>query len=349
MNFVKGNILDSDAQALVNTVNTVGVMGKGIALQFKERFPDNFKLYRKACNEGVVQVGKMFVTRDRDLNGEKIIINFPTKKEWYKKSQYTYIDEGLKDLANVIQNMKIRSVAIPPLGCGNGGLNWEKIKELIEKHLGNLVGVELFVFVPNPGVKKILQSQGVKREPKLTPARAMLLFSLFRYEKFGEYASLFVANKLAYFLQLTGEPLRLKFKSHFFGPYSNEVGKVLYTLNGKYLTGMEQYEAKPFATLSLNYDVYPEIEEYIQKNLNFEQKERLGKLFEVIKGYETALSLEVLSSVDYFRRNRPGLNNEELTRLIQDQSDRKQKIINKEYVDLAVNHLTDYSHKLEFA
>ena len=152
MNFVKGNLLDADAQALVNAVNTVGVMGKGIALQFKKRFPDNYKLYRKACNEGVVQVGKMFVTRDQDLIGEKIIINFPTKKEWYKKSQYSYIDEGLKDLANVIQDMKIRSIAIPPLGCGNGGLNWEKIKELIEKHLGNLTDVELFVFEPNPKI-----------------------------------------------------------------------------------------------------------------------------------------------------------------------------------------------------
>ena len=122
MKYITGNLLESKAQALVNAVNTVGVMGKGIALQFKKRFPLNFKLYAAACKKGEVKIGKMFVVQESDLQGEKIIINFPTKTEWFKKSQYEYVEEGLKDLVRVIEAHKIESIAIPALGCGHGGL-----------------------------------------------------------------------------------------------------------------------------------------------------------------------------------------------------------------------------------
>ena len=115
-------MLEAETEALVNTVNTVGVMGKGIALQFKERFPMNFKIYKAACKKGEMLVGKMLVVKENTLNGEKLIINFPTKTEWFKKSEYSYIEDGLKDLAKVIEENKIKSIAIPPLGCGNGGL-----------------------------------------------------------------------------------------------------------------------------------------------------------------------------------------------------------------------------------
>ena len=120
MKFITGNLLSAQAQALVNTVNTVGVMGKGIALQFKEKYPVNFKLYEKASKRGEMQIGKMLVVKEQILDGEKLIINFPTKTEWYKKSQYSYVEEGLKDLVNVIGEYQIKSIAIPPLGCGNG-------------------------------------------------------------------------------------------------------------------------------------------------------------------------------------------------------------------------------------
>ena len=125
--YTKGNLLEAPAEALVNTVNTVGVMGKGIALQFKEAFPGNLKAYLKACKEGWLQPGKLLVFREKTLDGEKIIINFPTKTEWYRKSSYAYIEEGLKELAKVIMRERIKSIAIPPLGCGNGGLNWAKV------------------------------------------------------------------------------------------------------------------------------------------------------------------------------------------------------------------------------
>jgi len=349
MQFVKGNILDSKTQALVNTVNTVGVMGKGIALQFKERFPQNFKAYQKACKEGLVKTGKMFVFREADLDGEKIIINFPTKQEWYRKSQYSYIEEGLKDLARVIRGQGIQSIAIPPLGCGHGGLNWEKVNALITKYLHGLEGVEVFIFEPNTDFKEILQNKQPDKEIKLTPARAMLLYAMFRYEKYGEYATVFTANKLAYFLQLSGEQLKLKFEPYIFGPYSPQVEKVLYALNGKYLKGLEQLSNKPFEPLELNYELLPEIIDYIDRNLNYEQKDRLKRLFEITRGFESALSLEVLASVDFLLRKEPGLEPDDLTDKIRNWNTRKNNLIRKEHVYLAYQHLKEYGSTLEFA
>src|SRR5690606_19804157 len=215
MKFITGNLLNAETQAIVNTVNTVGVMGKGIALQFKERFPQNYKAYADACKKGLVVIGKMFVFNESDLlNENKIIVNFPTKEEWYRKSQYSYIEEGLKDLVRVIRDNNIKSISIPPLGCGNGGLTWDKVKDMMTKYLGDLDDVEVFVYQPNEKIKEILQKENTKKEVSLTPARAMLLYALFKYEKYGEYTTVFTANKLAYFLQESGENLKLKFEPY---------------------------------------------------------------------------------------------------------------------------------------
>jgi O-acetyl-ADP-ribose deacetylase (regulator of RNase III) len=143
MKYLKGNLLEAHTQALVNTVNTVGVMGKGIALQFKEAFPMNFKIYAAACKKKELIIGKLLVVKEQTLEGEKIIINFPTKTEWFMKSKYEYVEEGLIELAKVIREYKIESIAIPPLGCGNGGLKWDKVKPMIEKHLGQLTDVNI--------------------------------------------------------------------------------------------------------------------------------------------------------------------------------------------------------------
>ena len=179
MRFTKGNLLDSEAQALVNTVNTVGVMGKGIALQFKERFPENFHAYSRACKNGEVKTGKMFVHDELTMNGQKTIINFPTKEQWYRKSQYKYIEEGLQDLINVIKDRKIESIAIPPLGAGNGGLNWNNVKSLMVKYLSQLNNVEVIIFEPNAAIKKILQEENKPKDVKLTPARGnVTLFTI---------------------------------------------------------------------------------------------------------------------------------------------------------------------------
>jgi len=210
MRYVKGNLLEAKTEALVNTVNTVGVMGKGIALQFKETFPVNFKVYSAACKNGELRPGKLLAVKDHTLEGEKLIINFPTKTEWFKKSQYDYIESGLQELARLIVAREIKSIAIPPLGCGNGGLKWEKVKPMMEKYLGGLQDTDIIVYEPNELVKQLLKNHDQKKDVKLTPAKALLLYIMFYYDSLGEDTSLFVANKLAYFLQRLGEPVLIK-------------------------------------------------------------------------------------------------------------------------------------------
>jgi len=347
MKYIKDNLLDSKAQALVNTVNTMGIMGKGIALQFKERFPQNFKIYAAACKKGEVKIGQMFVVKENTLDGEKIIINFPTKKEWFKKSQYSYIEEGLIDLVRVIKEYNIQSIALPPLGSGNGGLDWERVKKIMVAYLEPLQGVEIMVYEPNAAVKEILQKEEQKKDVKLTPGRAMLLYALFQYEKLGETASVFAANKLAYFLQKSGEPLRLQFVPYTYGPYAPAIEKVLYALNGKYLTGMEQMSAKPFEPIKLNQDRYNEVQDYIKTNLTSEQKGRLNGLFNIISGFESTLSLEILASVHYLLNESPDLNREDLLHKIQSWNNRKKSLITEDYIQIAYNHLAKYSNQIE--
>lgn len=147
MKFKTGNLFDSNAEALVNAVNTIGVMGKGVALQFIERFPTNFKLYAAACKKEEVEIGKMFITATNSLLNPKWIINFPTKKHWIDKSSYSFIELGLDDLVGQIENLDIKSIAIPALGAGLGGLDWDTVKTIIENTLHDL-NIDITIFEP---------------------------------------------------------------------------------------------------------------------------------------------------------------------------------------------------------
>lgn len=345
--YLKGNLLEANTQALVNTVNTVGIMGKGIALQFKERFPMNFKLYADACKNGLVTIGKMFVTKENTFNGEKIIINFPTKMEWYKNSQYSYIEEGLQDLIHVIKRYNIQSLAIPPLGTGNGGLKWEKVKSLMNEYLGN-TAIEIIIYEPNDAIKEILKKEKTKKDVQLTAARAMLLYALATYEKRGETPSVFAANKIAYFLQESGEPLRLKFEQYTYGPYAQAIDKILYALNGKYITGLEQMDAKPFEPIELKYENFDEVNDFVRIKLTHVQRTRLNSVFNLIEGFESTMALEILSSIHFLLRRDKNLTRKELLEQIQTWNSRKKDLIKEKYIDIALKHLDDYGSKMVF-
>lgn len=351
MQFIKGNMLEAHAEALVNTVNTVGVMGKGIALQFKETFPANYRQYVAACKRNEVQPGKLLVIKEQTLSGEKIIINFPTKTQWFQKSKYEYVEEGLKALVKVIIEHEIKSIAVPPLGCGNGGLKWEKVKLLIEKYLSQLDNVDIQVYEPNEAVKEILKNQELQKEVGLTPARAMLLYSMFYFESLGEHCSLFVANKLAYFLQRLGEKTfnKLKFEASHYGPYSVGVEHMLHNLNGKYLKGLEQMNAKAFEPLEMQYDKIQEISEYIKKELTPEQRTRMKNLITLIEGFQSTLSLEILATVDFIKERKQISKQEDIVLAIHTWSDRKKKLFQEKYIQKAINHLDNYSSRLPFA
>jgi len=342
--FVKGDLLSSDAKALVNTVNTVGVMGKGIALKFKIRFPKNYAVYKEACKNKTFSTGQLLVVEDGDLMNKKLIINFPTKAHWKGNSKYEYVLSGLKALRSEILSRNIDSIAIPPLGCGNGGLDWAKVKPMIEEELQGL-STEIIVFEPNETIKTLLQKENSSKTAKLTPARAMLLYLLFNYESVGEQSSLFVANKLAYFLQRSGEKLKLNFEAHHYGPYAVQLNHVLLYLNGVYLSGMEQNEVKPFEPIQLNYSKLDEVQNYIENELAVEQKQRLKDVLLLIHRFESSFSLELLATVDYIVNQNSTENISEILDTISKWSNRKTELFKEEYVSIALNHLKDYSNR----
>ncbi len=339
--YTQGNLLDAPTDALVNTVNTVGVMGKGIALQFKNRFPNNYKTYLSACKKGLFKVGELLVVQEGDLTNQKLIINFPTKVHWRSDSKYEYIESGLKALRKLIIETNINSIAVPPLGCGNGGLDWEKVSPMISSYLGDLP-TEVLVYTPNAEIKEILQKENVKKEVKLTPARAMLLYLLYQYEVYGEHASLFVANKLAYFLQRSGESLKLNFEAHHYGPYTVQLNHVLGYLNGVYLKGMEQNQIKPFEPLIINYNKINEVNKYVETHLSFEQKSRLHGVLRLITGFESAFSLELLASVDFVKQSKKTENLDSLFNEIKGWNPRKADMFEERHIKIAIEHLEEH-------
>jgi O-acetyl-ADP-ribose deacetylase (regulator of RNase III) len=345
MKYVKGNLLDAPTQALVNTVNTVGVMGKGIALQFKQTFPINYKKYLEACKNQSLVTGQLLLVREQSLTGEKIIVNFPTKTDWRLQSEYAYIESGLIALVQAIKDNSIKSIAIPPLGCGNGGLDWSKVKILLEKYLGGLDTVEILIYEPDEGIKQLLKEKSNFKDIKLTPARAMLLYALFRYENEGEMCNMFVANKLAYFLQRLGEPTlnKLKFEASHFGPFAPQVEHLLHAINGKFIKGLEQKSVKAFETLDLQYEEWPQLKNYINQELSAEQTQRLQALTELTQGFQSALSLEILATVDFVQKDQPGIDLNGIIEAISSWSSRKQHLFKEEYIRIAYQHLQKYA------
>ncbi len=344
--YVEGNLLESDAQALVNTVNTVGVMGKGIALQFKNAFPMNYKTYRKACDNEELSVGKLLITTEENLvSGKKIIINFPTKTDWRKPSEYSYIEDGLLELRKYILDNNIESVALPPLGAGNGGLDWQKVKTLIEKYLSDL-NASILVYEPNAKIKEVLKKERVK----LTPARAMLLAVLYELVKNGEFVSEFSAEKIAYFLQRFGAKnvFNLEYKPNFYGPYSGKVKHLLYYLNGSYILGYSSKDKKPFEEIGLVMDSENEVLEYLKNLPNQEYLEIIEKTKNFLDGFYSPFGLELLSTIDYISEKENTKDSEMIISKLNDWSNRKTELFsNHDFVNIALERINNFSDSFE--
>lgn len=151
---VNGNLLLADVDAIVNTVNTIGVMGKGLALQYKLAWPDNFKAYVRACQLGEVTPGRMFVYSLEGMFNPRFIVNFPTKRHWRDASRLEDIETGLLALVDEIQQREIPSIAIPSLGCGCGGLDWNVVRSLIEQAFDDLPKIEVLLYSPQAEIVK---------------------------------------------------------------------------------------------------------------------------------------------------------------------------------------------------
>ncbi len=300
--FTTGNLLDAEVDALVNTVNTVGVMGKGIALMFKERFPANTEAYTRACKAGEVRTGEVFVTETGELMGPRWIVNFPTKQHWRAKSQIQWITDGLADLRRFIEQRQVRSIAIPPLGAGNGGLDWAEVKLLVERALGNLEGVEIIVFEPTSKYQNVAKRRGVE---KLTPARALIAELVRRYWVLGMECSLLEVQKLAWFLERAIEaegldnPLDLRFEANNYGPYADRLRHLLNGLDGSYLKSEKRInDCGPLDIIWFNDAKREKVALYLKTEAK-DYLPALEKTAALIDGFESPFGLELLASVDW--------------------------------------------------
>jgi O-acetyl-ADP-ribose deacetylase (regulator of RNase III) len=337
-----GDILKADVQALVNTVNCVGVMGKGIALQFKLKFPENFRAYEKVCNQDDLEPGRLFVFDRGQLfeedQGPQYIINFPTKTHWRKPSKLEYIEMGMDALVEEVQKRDIESIAIPPLGCGNGGLDWEDVETIIERHMEALPSVRVVLYPPGyePDVGDI---EVETDRPNMTPGRALVLKLLDIYQESGYRHGKLEIQKLAYLLQAAGQNMQLDYVAGHYGPFANNLNHVLQRIEGHFIGGYGTREQG--SEIRLLPGVVEEAEEEIANDA--EIKERLARVQDVIEGFETPFGLELLTTVLWVARNHPeaGDNVHEIIARIHDWNRRKKELFMPEQIKVAWERLRE--------
>jgi O-acetyl-ADP-ribose deacetylase (regulator of RNase III) len=298
LEFKTGDILAEEAEALVNTVNCVGVMGRGIALQFKKMFPENFKAYAAACKHNEVQPGRLFVYETGFVTNPRLIVNFPTKRHWRGKSRIEDIEAGLRALAELIRDRGIESIAIPPLGAGLGGLDWREVRQRVETTLGQLSDVRVIVFEPHgsPDAADMARSRKV---PEMTPGRAALVALMDRYLRglLDPFVSLLEVHKLMYFLQEAGEPLRLRYSKGPYGPYSENLRHVLNAVEGHLISGFADGGENPGKQLNLVPGALDDAERELASSP--ETRNHLDSVFDLVDGFESPYGLELLSTVHW--------------------------------------------------
>jgi O-acetyl-ADP-ribose deacetylase (regulator of RNase III) len=352
ISYTTGNLLDAQTEALVNTVNEVGVMGKGIALMFREAFPANTAAYEAACKEGTVRVGRMFVTENHSLNGPRWIINFPTKKHWRQPSKLEWVQDGLADLRRVIGEKQIKSIALPPLGCGNGGLDWTQVRTVIEAALSSLENVRVVVFAPTSAYQNAAKREGLD---ELTPARAMIAELVRRYSILGIQCTNLEVQKLAWFLQRMvnalhlDNPLKLTFAANKYGPYADNLRHLLNGLDGSYLHCDKRLaDAGPLEPISFEYAKFESLKDYLFSNAARKYLPALERTADVIDGFESPLGMELLGTVDWMLSNQRRAATVTAMRQGLAQwpggpraAQRKQKIFTDSWLELALQRLTN--------
>lgn len=327
--YVTGDILASDAEALVNTVNCVGVMGRGVALQFKNAFPENYKAYAKACDREQVQPGCMFVFENNKLHEPKYIINFPTKRHWKGKSRMGDIESGLVALIHEIIERKIRSIAVPPLGSGLGGLNWAEVRPRIEKALASIPDLRVVVYEPKgaPSPQEIASSRAV---PNMTAGRAALVVLMDRYlgGLLDPFVTLLEVHKLMYFMQEAGEPLKLKYAQANYGPYAENLRHVLKHVEGHMISGYADGGDAPDKQLELVPGATRDAQAFLEKGT--EVRGRFDRVADLVEGFETPYGLELLATVHWVMTRMGAITIEDVVREVYGWNDRKRQFTVKQ-------------------
>lgn len=329
----RGDILKSDAEALVNTVNCVGVMGRGIALQFRKEYPENFKQYEKACEHGEVEPGKMLVHDRQRLDHPRYIINFPTKRHWRGKSRIDDIRSGLKALIEEVRAREIMSIAVPPLGCGLGGLDWDEVRPLIVTAFEGIpqVTVELYEPGDGPSPEAMVKS---KRVPTMTPGRAALLGLARRYQNavMAPYLTLIEIHKLMYLMQASGEPLKLKFSKGHYGPYAENLRHVLKEIDGHFIRGYGDAHDDPDKQIEIEVSAAVQAEHYLEQHPSTHRHfDRVGEL---MTGFETPYGMELLATVHWVASREGATSPKKAATKVYEWNDRK-RMFSEAHIRLA--------------
>ena len=296
--FKAGDILAEDVEALVNTVNCVGVMGRGIALQFKKAFPANFKAYAAACKRWEVKPGRMFVFETGALANPRYIVNFPTKRHWRGKSRIEDVEAGLKALAAEIEARNIRSIAVPPLACGLGGLAWDDVRPRIEAALTGFGDLRAVVFEPD-GAPEAKDMARRREAPEMTPGRAVLVGLMRRYldAMLDPFVTLPEAHKLMYFMREAGEPLRLLYAKAPYGPYAENLRHALNEIEGHFISGYADGGDAPNKPLELVPGAIEDAEAVLERADG--TRTRFERVAELVHGFESSFGLELLATVHW--------------------------------------------------
>jgi O-acetyl-ADP-ribose deacetylase (regulator of RNase III) len=340
----RGDLLKADAEAVVNTVNTEGIMGKGIALQFRKAYPENYEAYRRACEKGMVRPGRMFVFDREVMTSPRYIINFPTKRHWKSKSRMEDIETGLVALLAEIQQLGVKSVAVPPLGCGLGGLNWSQVRERMRDAFAQLPDVHWLVFEPSGAPAAETMTNRTSR-PRMTKGRAAVLGLIDRYlvPGFDYPITLLEIQKLVYFLLQAGESMpKVQFNKHHYGPYADVLRHVLEKMDGHFITGYGAGENKPETPIQLLEEARREATEFLQAHAD--TLARFDRVARLIEGFETPFGMELLSTVHWVAtQDIPHATDAEAAlRAIRTWNTRKATLMSEEQVNSAWNRLTEH-------
>lgn len=334
-----GDILNADVEALVNTVNCVGIMGRGIALQFKNAYPENFEAYAQACQLEKVQPGKMFIYETGELTNPRFIINFPTKRHWRGKSRIADIESGLKALVADVKRLRITSIAIPPLGSGLGGLDWSEVRPLITDAFSSLPGVRVQLFEPRgaPSAEVMARTAEV---PKMTEGRAALIILMHQYLSglLDPMVTLLEIHKLLYFMQEAGQQLRLRYSKALYGPYAENLTHVLRTVEGHFISGYADGGDAPHKQLKLVPGALKEAERFLADHA--EIAKRFLRVATLVEGFESAYGLELLATVHWLGRESPHASIDDIVKQVHAWNTRKRQFTDRQ-IKLAWDRLHD--------
>jgi O-acetyl-ADP-ribose deacetylase (regulator of RNase III) len=332
----QGNILKADTEALVSTVNCVGIAGRGISLQFKKAFPENSRAYEGACRRGELQPGSVLIFETGQITNPRYIINFPTKRHWKGKSRLEDIKSGLISLADEIRKYEIHSIAIPPLGCGLGGLDWKVVRPLIEEALSGLQGVKILLFEPTEKTQ-FQAATKYSNAPNMTSGRAVLVGLMQRYLAglMDPFVSLIEVHKLMYFIQDAGEPLKLRFVKGDYGPYAENLRPVLSRIDGHLISGYDGID-DPRKQLSLIPGAVNDVKLFLAEHP--ETRSRFERVTDLVQGFETPFGLELLSTVHWVATRETADTLKKAERLTYSWNKRKRRF-SKEQIKLAWDHL----------